>query len=58
MMIAIAELTDDVIQANPDLMRIVDSHRDLLVEMGWGDAPLVEQYAIATTLELAVGSDD
>jgi len=54
----IAELTNDVIRANAELMRIVDFHRELLVEMGWGDAPLVDQYAMATTLELAVGNDD
>ncbi|MHC4400201.1 MAG: hypothetical protein ACYTG0_11020 [Planctomycetota bacterium] len=51
------ELTDDVVQADPVLMRVIDSNRQFLDAVGWGDAPLVDQYNLATTLELATEAD-
>jgi len=54
----IGVLTDDVIRTDPSYMRVIDRSRELLDEMGWGDAPLVDQYAVATTLNLAAENDD
>jgi len=53
-----SELTDEVIRAEPVLMRVIDRHRQLLGEIGWGDAPLTDQYNLATTFELTGGRDD
>ena len=54
----LSELTDDVIRAEPVLMQVINRHRQLLDEIGWGDAPLTDQYNLATTFELVAGTDD
>jgi hypothetical protein len=54
----LGELTDEVIRADPVLIGVVERNRRLLDEMGWTDAPLLDQYNLATTLELAGSSDD
>jgi len=51
-------LTDTVIRSAPILMGVIERNRPLLAEMGWTDAPLLDQYNLATTLELATDTDD
>jgi hypothetical protein len=52
------ELTDDVIRTDPIFMRVIDRNRQLLDEIGWGDASLRDQYNLATTIDLAADKDD
>ena len=52
------ELTDEVVRTDPVLMGVIERNRPLLDEMGWTDAPLLDQYNLATTLELAGETDD
>ena len=58
MMLEVGELTDEVIRTDPVLMGVIERKRPLLDEMGWTDAPLLDQYNLATTLELAADNDD
>lgn len=57
-MLEVSELTDDVVRADPVLMAVIERNRRLLDEMGWTDVSLVDQYHLATTLELTRETDD
>jgi hypothetical protein len=51
------ELTDEAIRTDPILTGVIERNRKLLDEMGWTDAPLLDQYNLAVTLELAGDND-
>jgi hypothetical protein len=53
----VCELTDEAIRTDPILMGVIERNRRLLDETGWTDAPLVDQYNLATTFELATDDD-
>ena len=58
MMLQVGQLTDDALRNDPVLMAVIERNRRLLDEMGWTDAPLVDQYNLATTIERASDADD
>ena len=58
MMLEVGELSDEVIRTDTVLMGFIERNRRLLDEMGWTDAPLLDQYNLATTIEPATDTDD
>jgi len=46
----IRELTDADIATNPVYRGLIEEHRDLIEEMGWSDASLVEQYNLIVSV--------
>jgi len=46
----IRELTDAEIANDPLYGSLIEEHRDLIEEMGWSDASLVEQYNVIVTI--------
>jgi len=46
----IRELTDADIANDPVYRSLINEHRDLIEEMGWSDASLVEQYNLIVSL--------